>query len=289
MHRYKTKLPQPALYQIENELNEAFLSSIYGQRLFSFVWGNWTFVTELLATLRMAVKDEDPSALVTMNFHTDVPKAAHDLLHLPGYYLDAVVEWRSYLDVVALDAYPNMYVATPVMPEVVGERIQAVRRALQPNASLSAPLPAIMIMETGFPVLHGNTTTFSNGTELPPELMWSEAHQAAYITGLVDAVRAASGAGVLYFDFGPSNGMLPPKGGYTTGDEQVLTELALLLENKTNFEQVLVWLLEDNHLWETIERAPFFLERADAEGGWGLLDENMKPREGFRALQRAYR
>src|SRR4051794_25132193 len=38
----------------------------------------------------MAVKDEQPSAKVTMNFHTDIPKYVHEALFLPGYYEDAI-------------------------------------------------------------------------------------------------------------------------------------------------------------------------------------------------------
>lgn len=136
-HRYRKRGVQ--LFQIENELNEALLAGVYGQRLMTKPWGNWTFLTELLATLRQAVKDEDPSLQVTMNFHTDVPKIAHTLLHLPGFYLDAVRDWAPLLDVISYDAYPNMYVASPSLGHLVGRRLEATPRSTAACSTRSAP------------------------------------------------------------------------------------------------------------------------------------------------------
>jgi hypothetical protein len=66
------------LWQTENELNQAFFTAIFGWRhpavlgAFGSAWQDWDFLTSILETLRLAVKDADTTALTTMNFHTDV-------------------------------------------------------------------------------------------------------------------------------------------------------------------------------------------------------------------------
>ncbi len=80
VRRYKQRVH---MWQIENELNEAYLASVGGQRRFQLLgsaWRKWDFLTAVLSTCRMAVKDEDPAALVTMNFHTDVAEWGKTLL-----------------------------------------------------------------------------------------------------------------------------------------------------------------------------------------------------------------
>ena len=64
----------------------AFFAGVIGQRRFQIggAWHDWDYMTEVLSTLRMAVKDADPNGLTTMNFHTDIPKALHDILFLKG-------------------------------------------------------------------------------------------------------------------------------------------------------------------------------------------------------------
>jgi hypothetical protein len=91
--RYKSHVH---MWQIENELNEAWLESILGQRRFQFtksVWRDWQFLTQLLVTLKAAVKDEEATALVTTNLHTDVAKWVHEVLFLKGYFEEAASLW----------------------------------------------------------------------------------------------------------------------------------------------------------------------------------------------------
>ena len=77
-------------WQTENELNQAFFTAIFGWRYpdlfgaFGSAWTDWEFVTRILETLRLAVKDADPTALTTMNFHTDVLAGPEPLLRRPG-------------------------------------------------------------------------------------------------------------------------------------------------------------------------------------------------------------
>jgi hypothetical protein len=284
-------------YQIENELNEAMLSSLIGQRLMTRPWGNWTFLTELLSTLRDAVKAEQPRARVTMNFHTDVPRELHALLKLPGYYLDAVADWRNLTDVVSIDAYPNMVVAQPSHAAVVGDRVAAVQKVLRASPGVSS---TVFVMETGYPVLaaskgHG-VPTFKNGTALPMELRFSQDTQAQYCRDVVAAVHAAGGCGLFYFDMTPSPGMGPPPAtktqpaGYTAADERLFIEIAKLMSSPApNATQALEWLAAPGNLAEVIERGEFFMTRADHEHGWGLVDAASKPKLGYGALRKAFR
>ncbi len=54
------------LWQTENELNQAFFTAIFGWRhpglfgAFGSAWMDWSYVTQILQTLRLAVKDADP-------------------------------------------------------------------------------------------------------------------------------------------------------------------------------------------------------------------------------------
>ena len=303
----RSAAPPVLIVQIENELNEAFLEFIYGQRPFALAWTNWTFLTELLSTLHLAVRDECPDVNVcatTMNFHTDVPREIHELLHLPGYYLNAIADWHPFVDVVAIDAYPNMYVAWPSRGHVVAQRVAKVHAALLVAAKAGAAGPPrsntttkpIMVMETGYPVLADGQSAFPNGTTLPSELLFSEAMQSAYVHDVYSSLHALPDsmnvAGMLYFDLGPSKGMTAPPGGYSRMDEAMMTELAAFLRTQ-NITQLLDWLFVSpdalSRLVEVVTRAPMFLTRADDEGGWGLLDEDGSPRQGYLALQQAYR
>jgi hypothetical protein len=281
VHRFKTKYPNITLYQIENELNEAFLEGLAGQRTISFIWANWTFLTEYLGVLRAAVKDEDPHALVTMNFQTDAPESLHAMLNLPGYYVDAIANWSSLLDVISIDSYPNMFIATPIRADVVGEHVRKSREA---SGGME-----VFVMETGYPVLADGQTTFPNGSSLPPELLFSEHQQAAYVEGVVQAVKDNGGSGLFYFKFGPTNGMSAPTGGYTVLDESMFIEIREFLTTQ-NTTQLIDWALGDKgaNLVELLSRAFFFATRADHEGGWGLLGPDYHPRLGYDAIQRAF-
>jgi hypothetical protein len=272
VHRYKTF--GVTFYQIENELNEALLAGIDGQRLISLVWGNWTFLTELLTVLRDAVKDEDPSARVTMNFHTDVPQVVHEILDLPGFYLEAVTNWSYLLDVIALDAYPNMFVASPLGCSNVSDRVRLVMGLVKSQGK------SVFIMETGYPV------NADNNTAAPAALNFTVEAQAAYAAGTVDAVRNVGGAGILYFKFTESDGMQPPLGGYTSGDTSLFNEIREFLWTN-NAVSLIEWLLEPGDLEEVLTRASYFMGEPD-RAGWGTFEMNGSPRPAVAALKQAF-
>lgn len=271
VHRYKARGVH--MYQIENELNEAFLSGFMGQRLIAGIWGNWTFLTELLQTLRDAVKDEDPTAKVTMNFHTDIPEVIHATLHLPGFYLDAVRSWSSLLDVISIDAYPNMFVATPLGSGNVSQRVAATLAAVNHTQE-------VFVMESGYPV------NADNNTNAPLVFNFSLASQAQYAADCVREVQAAGGSGFFYFKFTPTPGMQPPPGGYTAEDNSMFAAIRNFMWS--NDEAVLIeWLLEPGSLTEVLTRASYFMGEPD-RAGWGVFDENGSERPIFDALKLAF-
>src|SRR3990172_6719811 len=116
-----------ALWQTENELNQAFFTAVFGWRhpalfdAFGSAWRDWGYVTRILQTLRLAVKDADPTALSTMNFQPDLHPGLNHYFAQYGW-LEAVTRWRSEMDIVSFDAYPNYYRSTPPDGAVVGER-----------------------------------------------------------------------------------------------------------------------------------------------------------------------
>ncbi len=266
VRRYKAHCK---LWQIENELNEAFLSGFFGQRLIAPVWGNWSFLTQLLSTIKQAVHDEDASAKVTMNFHTDVPKLVHELLHLQGYYLDAVADWKDLLNVISLDAYPNMYISDPTRGTIVGSRVGEVVRQLNNTKP-------VFIMETGYPVdapsNHPNVSV----------LNFSYANQAAYIDISFDSVVKEGGCGYLFFKMTPTPGITAPPGGYTPQDESMMREIRNFLETGDT-AKLIAWLLGPGDLNEVLTRASYFLHLAHE--GWGIIDGSGNPLPGYWALK----
>jgi hypothetical protein len=179
--RYKQRIH---MWQIENELNEAWLASVGGQRRFQLLgsaWRKWDFLTAVLSTCRMAVKDADPTALVTMNFQTDVAKWVHTALALPGYYEQAVESWHSLLDVISIDAYPNAFVSSPCESATVAQRV---------SASIAASKGmTVFVMEWNYPV------AAPSNQQLPDVANFSDSRQVACIQETFNAVKAAGGAG----------------------------------------------------------------------------------------------
>jgi hypothetical protein len=171
------------LWQTENELNQAFFTAIFGWRnpplfeAFTSTWTDWAYVTRILETLRLAVKDADPTAWTTMNFHTDVHPRINHHFGDPGWF-EAVQQWRELIDVVSFDAYPNYYSASPPDGAVVGDRAAAIR-------SVSCGKPVI-VMETGYPTG-------------PAESGYDEAQQARFLRDAFDASVAAGVRGFFWF------------------------------------------------------------------------------------------
>jgi hypothetical protein len=171
------------LWQTENELNQAFFTAIFGWRYpatldaFQSSWVDWDYVTQILETLRLAVKDADPTALTTMNFHTDVHPGLNESFGMPGW-IQSIRLWRDQMDVVSFDSYPNYYDSTPPDGNAVGEAAEIViaRACGRP----------VIVMETGYPTG-------------PAEGGYDEAKQAQFIRDAFDSTVAAGVRGFLLF------------------------------------------------------------------------------------------
>jgi hypothetical protein len=171
-------------WQVENELNQAYLTALWGWREPSFerapgsAWQDWDFLTRLLATLVDAVKESDPSALTAVNFHTDVSDALSARLG-QRTWRQAIQQWSSLVDIVGIDAYPNYYRAQPPRGSALGDRVSAARQ-------LAGAKP-VVVLETGYP----------SG---PAVEGYDEASQEAYIRAAYASAVAAGARG--YFHFG---------------------------------------------------------------------------------------
>lgn len=171
-------------WQIENELNQALLTAIWGWRepqwleaLYS-PWASWDFCTELLATLNRAVHDADPDAVTTQNLHTDIHPNLSRLILQPTWS-EAATLWRDHMDIIGFDAYPNYYLSEPVYGNVVGERTETLYAA-----GCGKP---VMIMEIGYPTG-------------PEEFGYTWENQALFID---EAFHSSYDAGAVgYFQFG---------------------------------------------------------------------------------------
>jgi len=149
----------------EAELNMAGPTVLWGWRD-GEAWWDWDFKTDLLAALSSCVHQEDPDALVTMNFHTDILWKNH------------VRRWAPYLDIISLDAFPNYFISDPVLGVAVGQR---VKEAL----SLGTGKP-VVIQETSYPT---NLSYF----------WFTEEKQARFIEDGARSVFEVGGSGYFHF------------------------------------------------------------------------------------------
>lgn len=154
VHRYKSNV---TIWQIENELNDAYLEAVGRIRSPSNLipmntpWGNFTFVTQLIQTLYMAVKDEDPSLWTTQNLLCDTPHDMYQIAGIPMYYLDALHAWEPLLDMISFDAYPNALIAYPIYYEFLSNITNSIHERL---VDKNKP---IMCAETGAHIMSNSS------------------------------------------------------------------------------------------------------------------------------------
>jgi len=250
------------IWQIENELNVAAITTLYGWReptglagLFS-AWADWNFLTELLATLNQAAHDADPEAITIQNLHTDIHPNFTALLGLPSW-IDAATLWRDLMDVIGFDAYPNYYESTPVRGTVVGERVTTLQQA--------APGKLIVAVEVGYPTG-------------PSELGYDEDKQAQFID---EAFHSAYEAGIAgYFHFG-----LVSSDTHTVDiTQQDIDAMAFLGPHFADGDVwgITGWALA--HLSYLMD--PHFVDVLQAvEGYWGVVNTQGYHKPGFAVLQ----
>ena len=228
-------------------------------------WRSWDFLTLLLRTLRMAVKDEQPSAQTTMNFHTDVSKTFHTLMFLKGHYEQAVADWAQHMDIISIDAYPNMYVSHPLNVQIIVDRIKKIQ------AIPAAQGKPIIVMETGYPMTNSSTPA------IDPVLDFSEANGAEYILQSTKAIAEAGAQGLIYFKLDFSMGIQPPPGGFTQQDVEAMKMISKLYMDE-HAADLIKWLFQSGNIEYLQKRMPALL--AGIEKGWGLLNYNGTAQRG---------
>lgn len=164
--RYSNRV---GVWQLENELNVAIYTTVIPTGRKGNSWADSGFLDRLMGTLAAAVRAEDPEAILTTNFHTDLPTNMHD-------WREAVLGWQHHLDWIGLDVYPNYLEGEPVRSEEAAHRVTEAR-------SLIGDSKPVLVLETGYP-------------SAPSDAGFGEASQAAYLAA---ASRAAIGAGACGF------------------------------------------------------------------------------------------
>jgi len=266
VRRYKDKVDY---WQIENELNEAKLTMLFGWRD-GVAWGDDAFLTELIVTLNKAVKIEDPTGKTTMNFHTDVHENIHDeLTSFAGKnnWTEWLLLWDPYLDIIGIDCYPNYYISDPVYGSDVGDRIKIVREIV--------PDKPVIVLETSYPAPEPDIA-------LPDPVNFTEEKQEQYIR---DAIGSAMEHGALgYFHFTlQEKGVKGPPGGYTTEDLDALATLGPAFRNGDT-ETLQAFLFQN--LDYVQNRLPEVLQAV--EDGWGIIRDDGTPRPAFYVLKEAF-
>lgn len=288
------------LYQIENELNAAYLASLAGQRRFQIAdsaWHDWDFLTQLLTVLKAAaydgyaagVKTLAPEAaaalgppLVTQNVVTDVPKWIADASGVPkSYYEDSISEWAGILDWVSMDAYPNMFIATPCLDSILGER---VANAISVLKGLGMEDKPVMIMETNYPSCGGACNA---STTYPAAANFTLENQATCMASAVDTVFAHGGQGFFFFTVAATAGITPPPGGYNEEDLSALAMIAKLYESNVDPAVILGWIFGKGHL-KYLESPRFADMLGGISAGSGAMDMDGTYHPVVQSLKEAY-
>ncbi|MHB8895255.1 MAG: hypothetical protein ACYC99_08800 [Candidatus Geothermincolia bacterium] len=170
VRRYRDRV---RIWQLENELNVAGETMLLARWRTGRAWLDRGFRDALIEILCSAVREEDPRALTSHNFHTDmrVLKGVYD------WRMD-VRRWLKHVDVVGVDSYPNYLFGWPERGAAVGRRVREAREA--------AGGKPVMVLESGYPVKPGYRGM-------------SESRQASYVCSAVDSAACAGAQGFYYY------------------------------------------------------------------------------------------
>ena len=279
VHRYKSVVP---IWQIENELNDSFLEALSGIRSPTAAepentpWGNFTYVSELLQTLYLAVKDEDASLWTTQNLLADTPQDAYEIAHIPEYYLDALRAWEPLMDMVSFDAYPNALVADPLYADYMSNITGQIR------ATLTNPQTPIMIAETGIHVM--NYASLANVTSSAVEFSFQV--QANYLTDVLQLTRSGI-KGFQVFKLSSNDGFAAPVGGYSKQDIMFLQACtAAIVEN--TMHPLLAWTKSVRNVVYMASGRPILVLTAPTTSAYGILNASGNATASYNALQQIY-
>lgn len=248
------------VWQLENELNQAGLTAGWGWREPTWIrglvsaWNDWGFLTRLLKTLHQAVMDADPEALTFMNFHTDVPDNISRLVGARPW-LQAVQQWKGYMEIIGFDAYPNYYSPDPVRGAVIGERARLIKEATN--------MP-VWVIETDYPAG-------------PAERGFTPEKQAEFLRTSFDAARAAGVDG--YFKFY----MIGSDSHDTEITEQDLENLAAIVPLWENGKTLK--LLDWGILHAGYVNSHFLDVVKTVEGYWGMVSPPGEKKPAFQVMR----
>lgn len=171
VRRYRGRVK---LWQLENELNVAGETMLFFRWRSGRSWLDRGFLTALIEVLSCAVRQEDPAALTSHNFHTDIRlvKGIYD-------WRDDVGLWLPFIDVVGVDSYPNYIFGWPSRGHAVGNKVREAVR-------VSGGRP-VMVLESGYPVR-------------PRYRGFNEARQAEYAKDAPASAREAGAGGFYYYE-----------------------------------------------------------------------------------------
>jgi hypothetical protein len=171
------------IWQIENELDAAGFASADPQWWRKGdLWQDFEFRDRVWQTLVQAVREEDPTALIT-----------HDL-HMLGF-MPAMESWIKDMDIVGVNFYPNQTTAIPVLGFMTGEYVWAVRRVLKGLGYAEKP---VWLIETGYPGV--NEADPPDSIRLEDDMAYfSENRQAAYIESAVTSAAENGADGFYYY------------------------------------------------------------------------------------------
>jgi len=185
VRRYRDRVH---MWQLENELNGAWETLLLAGWRTGRSWFDPGFRTALIEVLSRAVREEDPTALTSHNFLSEI-RIIRDAFD----WRNDVRSWLPYLDIVGVDPYPNYLFGWPSRGRAVGKR---VRQAVE----VSEGRP-VMVLESGYPV--------------KPRLRgMSEARQAEFVCDATASSVEAGACGFYYYELCSPEGY-PAQGPWT--------------------------------------------------------------------------
>lgn len=280
VHRYKSYV---TIWQIENELNDAYLQAVSHLRSPSNIdpnrtpWGNFTYVTEVLSTIYLAVKDEDPSLWTTQNLVADVPEDVYQIAHVPIYYLDALEVWDPLMDMVSFDVYPNYYLAYPIYDNVLSNITEKIRERL------TNPDKPIMVAETGTHVMDASSIAANT---LNPVNFTGDA-QGEYLAASFEATYKANIKGFQVFKLSENSGFSAPEGGYSNQDVKFLQACTDSVVQNT-IQPLIDWVLSLRDIKYILSGRAIEVATAPTTSSFGILDINGNFLPGFNVLHELY-
>lgn len=268
---------------VEGELNEAQLACLFGWRG-GLAWSDSDFLTRLIETLVMAIKDTDPQCQVGTALHTDIHPNIHKgsmgaAIAGPHDWTQWLVIWEKYLDFVGIDVYPYYYRADgpeSFLPGFeIGERVKIAKNFL-PTGKM------VLVTETAY-------ATPARGKIFPSPVNFTEEKQEQYLrTAFTSAVNAGAD-GFFWFTL-QTAGVLGPlcadgksRCNYTAEDLEALAILGKAF-TEGNVQMLLDYAFA--HYLYVTTRLPTVLSAVEL--GWGLMDWNGYERPAFRALQECF-